>query len=68
MPFFDYISYVVQYEVEYADDRLSDNDIFTVYARNEDEAMEIFDRQYSYSLFDEYREPMAITANAAWPD
>jgi hypothetical protein len=60
--------YAVQYEVEYLDDRLSDNGVFVVYADNEDEAMEIFDRRHSRTLMDRYHEPMAITANAAWPD
>ena len=62
----DFIPYVVQYEVEY-DDGPSDNDLFIVYARNENEAWSIFDSAYSHFLLDEYDNPMAITANAAWP-
>lgn len=61
-----YIAFDVQYEVEY-DDVDSDNGIFIVYARNEDEARHIFDSSYSHSLLDEYDNPTAITANAAWP-
>ena len=61
-----YIAFDVQYEVEY-DDGPSDNDLFIVYARNEYEARRIFDSAYSHSLMDEYENPMAITANAAWP-
>lgn len=60
--------YIVQFEVEYDDDRLSDNGTVDISANSEDDAMKRFDssREIISTLMKNYDRPMSITANAAW--
>lgn len=60
--------FTIQYEVEYDDDRLSDNGIVDVVAENEDEALSIFDsdERIAEQINDWYENIASISANAIW--
>ena len=60
--------FIIQYEVEYDDDRLSDNGTVDVTAENEDEAIAIFESNETIAeqINSWYENVMAFSANAIW--
>ena len=62
--------YIVQYEVEFAIDKPSINDIVEIYADDEYEAMSNFnnDETLCNKILDNHPGSMCVTSNAAWDE